>query len=261
MVTSMSAPFISHVTHNPDSNLDHSCFPGNLPFIEDMHLEFKTPVTFFVGENGSGKSTLLEAIAELANFPATGGGSNERSSAHGPHADTRLANALRLTFRKRPTDGYFFRAELQAHFASLLDQRQRDPEFNGDPYLRYGGQSLHEMSHGEAFLSVMQHRFNDGLFLLDEPESALSPQRQLALLALMHDLATTGNAQFLIATHSPILMTYPDARVISFDEENLPSITLAETKHFQITRGILTHPESYWKHLRTPISPEQPHTP
>ena len=245
-----SAPFIVHVTKSRDVVFDVGQFPGNLPFLADLHLEFDSPVTFFVGENGSGKSTLLEAIAVLSGLPLAGGGTNETAAGHGLGDDSELSHGLRVGFRKRPKDGYFFRAELQAHFASLLDQRKDDPTFAGNPYQRYGGHSLHEMSHGEAFLSVMKNRFTDGLFLLDEPESALSPQRQLALLAIMYDLVQGGNSQFLIATHSPILLTYPDARIVSFDDERLPAVSLSDTRHYQITRGILNSPESYWKHLR-----------
>jgi len=245
----MSAPFISYVRLKGDSLLDLTRFPGNLRFVPDLDLEFDNAVTFFVGENGSGKSTLLEAIAVSAGFPISGGGTNEVDESHGLNEDSLLANELRLATKKRPRDGYFFRAELQAHFASLLEQRRNDPNFTGDPYARYGGQSLFNMSHGEAFLSVMQNRFSEGLFILDEPESALSPQRQLTLLAIMFDLVNNGKAQFIIATHSPILLTYPDARIVSFDEGPLTSVSLADTSHYQITRGILTSPGSYWKHL------------
>jgi len=126
----------------------------------------------------------------------------------------------------------------------------RDPEFKANPFTRYGGKDLDNMSHGEAFLSVMQNRFTSGLFLLDEPESALSPQRQLSLLALMYDLTQGDNTQFIIATHSPILLTFPDARIISFDEPGLPEVTLQDTAHYRITQGILERPEAYWKHLR-----------
>ncbi|MEW4528314.1 AAA family ATPase [Maioricimonas sp. JC845] len=235
---------------NPDAELDTSCFPGNLPFTRDLHLDFDSPVTFFVGENGSGKSTLLEAIAVLAGLPIAGGGTNETGERHGIQEQSVLAEALRMAFAKRPKDGYFFRAELQAHFASLLDQRRNDPEFRGNPYRRYGGQSLHTMSHGEAFLSVMQNRFTGGLFILDEPESALSPQRQLTLLALMYDRVRDGNTQFIVATHSPVLLTYPGSTIVSFDNQSLQPISLMDTKHFQITHGILSRPEAYWKHLR-----------
>ena len=246
----MSAPFISYVKINPLARLDSACFPGNLRFVPKLHLKFDSAVTLFVGENGSGKSTLLEAIAVLAGFSISGGGSNELADSHGLNECSLLANELRLAFKKRPRDGYFFRADLQAHFASLLEQRKLDPHFYGDPYERYGGRSLHSMSHGEAFLSTMQNRLSGGLYILDEPESALSPQRQLTLLAIMHNLASQGHTQFIVATHSAILLTYPEARIVSFDEPQLPTVPLTETAHYQITRGILQTPESYWKHLR-----------
>ena len=249
----MKASFITYVALRPGAELDRSCFPGNLPFTRDLHLDFKSAVTFFVGENGSGKSTLLEAVAVMAGLPIDGGGGNELADRHGIQERSGLADGLRMAFRKRPRDGYFFRAELQAHFASLLDQRGRDPDFDRDPYNLYGGRSLHTMSHGEAFLSVMQNRFTDGLFILDEPESALSPQRQLALLALMYDRVCTGKAQFIVATHSPILLTYPDAAIVSFDGASLEEVALCDTQHFQITHGILSRPESYWKHIRKPV--------
>ena len=248
----MSAPFVSYVTRNPNAPVDTTCFPGHLQFVPNLRLDFDAPVTFFVGENGSGKSTLLEAIAVLSGFPISGGGTNDIGSAHGLNEDSLLANILRLAFVRRPKDGYFFRADLQAHFASLLDDRRADPYFRANPYMRYGGKSLHKMSHGEAFLSVIQNRFSEGLFILDEPESALSPQRQLTLLATMYDLASQGKTQFIIATHSAILLTYPEARIVSFDAGELTAVSLADTSHFQITRGILQSPGSYWKHLRNP---------
>lgn len=251
VIVSMSVPFVTYVTLDADASLDASQFPGNLPFTRELHLEFESPVTFFVGENGSGKSTLLEAIAVLAGFPISGGGTNDIGAGHGLNEDSELANKLRLAFIKQPRDGYFFRAELQTHFSSLLEERKNDPHFCADPYARYGGQSLHTMSHGEAFLSVMQNRFSDGLFLLDEPESALSPQRQLTLLALMYELTRNSKTQFIIATHSPILLTYPDSRIVSFDNERLSTVSIEETSHYRITNGILNRPELYWKHLRS----------
>ena len=133
----------------------------------------------------------------------------------------------------------------------MLDARNADPDFRrwGDPYARYGGRSLHTRSHGEAFLAILQNRIRSGLLLFDEPESALSPQRQLALLAQMSMLAATGTSQFIIATHSPILLTFPGAQILSFDGEALRPTVLEDTSHFQITKGILQNPAVYWKHL------------
>lgn len=225
-------------------------FPFSLAFVGNLYLKFTTPVTFFVGENGTGKSTLLEAIAALSRFPVSGGGRNELGAEHGPEKESPLSRGLTASFRKFPRDGYFFRAEFQAHFASLLDARRDDPDFIHNPYALYGGASLHQRSHGESFLDVLQNRMETGLYLLDEPESALSPQRQLALLALMDDLTRVGHTQFIIATHSPILLTFPGARIVNFDDPTLPSMRLEETAHYQITRGILESPERYWRHLR-----------
>jgi predicted ATPase len=224
-------------------------YPHNLPFVGTLDLAFDSAVTVFVGENGSGKSTLLEAVASLSRFPVSGGSRTDLGASHAPEAESALVAVLRPTFNSRPRDGYFLRAEFAAHFASLLDARAADREFGGNPYARYGGKSLHARSHGEAFLSVIQHRFRNGLFLLDEPEAALSPQRQLALLAIMHDLVTAGESQFIIATHSPILMTFPGAQLISFDDPALPRIRIEDTTHFEITKGMLDNPARYWKHL------------
>jgi predicted ATPase len=243
------APFLAAVRVIPERVPPSEEHPYNLPFLQTLDLEFSSAVTVFVGENGSGKSTLLEAIAALSRLPVAGGSRNDLGSKHSPETESALAAVLRPSFHRRPTDGYFLRAEFQAHFASLLDARAADPEFGRDPYARYGGKSLHARSHGEAFLSVIQSRFHAGLFLLDEPEAALSPQRQLALLALMHTLVEQGNAQFVLATHSPILMTFPGAQLVSFDDPTLPRIRIEDTTHFEITRGMLESPGRYWKHL------------
>lgn len=225
-------------------------YPFSLPIVRGLDIEFASTVTFFVGENGTGKSTVIEAIAALCRLPVSGGGRNELSGIHGPDTVSPLAAALRPSFRQRPSDAYFLRAEFQAHIASLLDERNADPDFWGDPYARYGGRSLHTRSHGEAFLAIMQNRIRSGLLLFDEPESALSPQRQLALLAQMSMLVATGTSQFIIATHSPILLTFPGAQILSFDGDVLHPISIEETSHFQITKGILQNPAVYWKHLQ-----------
>ena len=193
----------------------------------------------------------MEAIATVCRLPVSGGGRNELADKHGPEMSSALAAALRPVFRRRPPDAYFLRAEFQAHLASLLDARKADPDFTmwGDPYQPYGGRSLHTRSHGEAFLAILQNRMRSGLFLFDEPESALSPQRQLALLAYMSKLVTAGHSQFILATHSPILMTFPGATILGFDGTAVKTVALEETAQYQITRSILQNPASYWKHL------------
>ena len=225
-------------------------YPFHLPLLRAIDVEFSAPVTFFVGENGTGKSTLIEAIAALSRLPISGGSRNELSARHGPDAASPLAAALRPAFRRRPLDAYFLRAEFQAQFASLLDDRKNDPDFWGDPYARYGGRSLHARSHGEALLAILQNRIQSGLLLFDEPESALSPQRQLVLLAYMSKLVANGRSQFIIATHSPILLTFPGAQILSFDGDVIQRVNLEDTPHYQITKGILQNPGLYWKHLQ-----------
>ena len=245
----LETPYLISVKTVAERLPQNSTFPFDLPFVSTLTMAFRKPVTFFVGENGTGKSTLLEAIAVLCKLPVSGGGRNEASGFHGPERDSALSQALRPSFRQQPRDGFFLRAEFAAHFASLLDERADDPDFWGDPYSRYGGKSLHARSHGEAFLAILRNRIQEGLFLLDEPESALSPQRQLALLALVHSLVSTGKSQFVVATHSPILLTYPEAQIISFDRGDLREVSLKETSHYRSPGGILDQPDQYWKHL------------
>jgi len=225
--------------------------PFRLPFVRHLRAEF-APITFIIGENGSGKTTLVEAIAEFSRLPIGGGGRNELADdARTGKAHSPLAKALRPRFRQRPPDGYFVRAENLVRLADLLEQRERDPEFRGDPYGAYGGRSLHERSHGEAFLALFEHRLRPGgMLIMDEPEAALSPHGQLSLLAQLHAFLASGATQVIIATHSPILMTFPGAKLLEIRTEGLVEARLEDTSHYQITRGILEHPERYWKHLR-----------
>jgi predicted ATPase len=244
-------PYLDRLSLRPGLELDTARYPGSLPFLPTLDLRFTRPVTFFVGENGSGKSTLVEAIAELCRLPVAGGGRNELGHSHSPHGKSELAPFLRGAFRRTPRDGYFFRAEFQAHFATLLEERNADPDFRrwGDPYERYGGRSLHTRSHGEAFLAMFTSWMRPGMILMDEPEAALSPQRQLALLVQMSRLARRKDVQFIIATHSPIFLTYPEAALFSFDGDSVEPTTLKATSHYQITREILENPERYWRQL------------
>lgn len=233
----------------PERVPDATAFPFTVPALRGLDLALEAPVTFLVGENGSGKSTLLEGIAVACGLPPGGGSRNEVSERHVPERAGELGSALVPSFFQRPSDAFFFRAETLAHFASLLDARRRDPDFQGDPYARYGGQSLHTRSHGEAFLATFEARMGEGLWLLDEPEAALSPQRQLAFLALAHRHVAGGRAQLVVATHSPILMTFPGARLQALDERGIHPTRLEDTTHYQLTRGVLEHPERYWRHL------------
>jgi len=243
-------PYLDGCYLVPERVPDGAPFPFDLPCVQGLDLAFETPVTFFVGENGTGKSTVLEAIAELCGFPAGGGGRDD--GIDGPKAaSTQLARALRPRFSRRPRQGFFFRAEMLAGFADTLESRAADPDFMGDPYARYGGKSLHERSHGEAFFEVMKSRLADGLVFFDEPEAALSPQRQLAFAALLDDAVRGGACQVIVATHSPLLLTFPYARILSFDGGGAPRVvSIEETSHWRLTRAVLENPARFWKSLR-----------
>lgn len=248
---SRGVPYLERVELLPERVEDWSVYPFHLPVLKQLRVEFSAPLTFFVGENGSGKTTLLEAIAGLCGLPLGGGGRTELASdalARGVHS--RLLGALRPRFLKRPRDGYFVRAENLVRLADLLEERARDPDFGGNPYACYGGRSLHARSHGEAFLSIFEHRLHSGgVLVMDEPEAALSPQRQLTLLAQLHEFLSSGTTQVFIATHSPVLMTYPGAVLLELSSTGIAPVRLEDTSHYHVTRGILEHPERYWKHL------------
>lgn len=218
-------------------------YPFSIPTIRNLDtLEFKKNITFFVGENGSGKSTLLEAIAYQCGFNPAGGGRNNVYELESSEA--KLRDYIRLSWLPKITQGFFLRAESFYHFASYLDQ------LGSAPYGSYGGKSLHQQSHGEAFLSLFSSRFGQkGIYLLDEPEAALSPARQLALLRLIHDLEISGQAQFIIATHSPILLGYPDAQILNFDEVPISAIEYEETNHYFIMKGFLNRREKFLEEL------------
>ena len=239
--------YLTNVRSEIPKDAEWDKFPLTLPFVKNLDLRITTPVTFLVGENGSGKSTLLEALVDIAGLPVRGGGKGELAD-HG--GESELAPYLRSGWTQRPGHGFFFRAEFEERFASLLDSRRDDRDFIGDPYSRYGGRSLHERSHGEAFLHMMRAWMYPGILFMDEPESALSPQKQLTLLTLIYDMVEDRDTQFVIATHSPILMTFPGATILSLDGGDIHEITLEETQHCQITKGILESPERYWRHLR-----------
>ncbi|RAP73865.1 AAA family ATPase [Paenibacillus montanisoli] len=216
---------------NPEGSTD---YPFSVPALQQMKsLAFETNVTFFVGENGSGKSTLLEAIAYQCGFNTAGGGRNNAYDVDASHSG--LGEYIRLSWMPKITNGFFMRAETFYHFASHLDTMPGSLQY-------YGGRSLHKQSHGEAFLSLFNNRFGKrAIYLLDEPEAALSPARQLALLRIIKDLE--HEAQFIIATHSPILLGYPDARILNFDEQPVEEIRYEDTLHYIVTRRFLENRE------------------
>lgn len=211
-------------------NSDPNRYPFSIPAIKSLtSLSFRTNVTFFVGENGSGKSTILEGIAYQCGFHTAGGGKNNYYEVDS--ADSALGENIRLSWMPKMTNGFFLRAETFYHFASHMDTMPSSLQY-------YGGRSLHQQSHGEAFLSLFTHRFGEkAIYLLDEPEAALSPARQLALLRIIKDLEKS--AQFIIATHSPILLGYPNAQILNFDEQPVEEIQYEDTLHYIITRRFL----------------------
>jgi predicted ATPase len=234
------SPFLSRVSLKPDK-IQPGVHPFTIPLLQrGLDLTLTTPVTFLVGENGSGKSTLLEALAWALGFNAQGG-NKDNSYAEGADGHA-LGCALWLSWRQRVSDGFFLRAETFFNFASYLEEV-------GSTFLAYGGKSFHEQSHGEGFLALFENRLEDGVYLLDEPEAALSPGRQLTFLSILHQLASMKVAQFIIATHSPILLTLPGATVLSIEEGRLREVSYRDTEHFQLTRDFLNAPERFHRYL------------
>ena len=203
-------------------------------------IYFKSPITFFVGENGSGKSTLLEAIAVAYGFNPEGGTRNYHFSTYDSHSE--LCDAIRLSRGiRRAGGGYFLRAESFYNVATKEEEYSRGP--GGRP------QHYHEKSHGESFLALAQNSFRpNGIYLLDEPEAALSPQRQLTLLVEIHRCAAEGS-QFLIVTHSPILLGMPDSEILTFDDGPIHPCSYEETDSYQVTSMFVNHRKHILKKL------------
>jgi predicted ATPase len=229
---------------------DWTAYPFSVPAIASLpEISLHARIAFFAGENGTGKSTLLEAIAAHYGFGPEGGNRSIRNdSTEHNHSTDALVRALRLSFDKRTGAGFFLRAESFFNTASTLDELD---ESSGQILQFYGGQSLHTRSHGETFFTLLEHKFQrNGLFLLDEPEAALSPQRQLSFLILIHDtLRTYKDAQFLISTHSPVLLGYPGAQIFSFDDGHLHEIDYEDTAPLQIVRRFVNDRDSFVQEL------------
>jgi predicted ATPase len=216
-------------------------YPFNLEAVRSVNrIKLHPKVTYFIGENGSGKSTLLEAIAVSLGFNPEGGTKNFSFGTRESHSE--LYRHLRIAKGpKRPRDGFFLRAESFFNVATNIEAMDA-VESTAPPVIdSYGGKSLHEQSHGESFLVLMTERFGGkGVYILDEPEAALSPQRQLAVLSRIHDLVS-DDSQFIIATHSPILMAYPEATIFHCGPDGVIETTYEETEHYQVTRDFLTN--------------------
>ena len=235
--------YLSEVQLKPTAPVDPPAFPFTLPAIRSLtRLPLHPNVTFLVGENGSGKSTLLEAIAVGMGFNAVGGSKNFKFATYESHSV--LHDHLRLVRGfERPRDGFFLRAESFYNVSSEIERLDEEP-WGGPPIKSYfGGKSLHVQSHGESFLTLFMERFRgQSFYMLDEPEAALSPQRQLALISRLHQLVGQ-RCQFIIATHSPILMAYPNALIYEFGEHGIREIAYQDTEHYRVTHDFLANPE------------------
>lgn len=221
-------PYLREISIHPDAEFDESDYPFSIPAVANMKsIMPHADVTFFVGENGAGKSTILEAIAVAMDLPSEGG----HRGMHREEQDvSSLQDCLKLvkSFRK-PRSAFFLRAESLFNVATFYENAGSEARGN-----------LHNRSHGEAFMDLMLGFNPGGLYLLDEPEAALSPSRQLAALSAIHNLVQQ-DCQFIIATHSPILLSYPNAKILLFDDAGITEVAYEDTEHFAITRDFLNH--------------------
>lgn len=235
-------PFLVHLQLLAERIADPTMFPFKLPAVRGLGtLTFHPKVTFLIGENGSGKSTLMEAIAVACRLNPEGGSRNFNFNTRASHSNLNDCVRLARTFAT-PGDSYFLRAESFFNVATEIERLDRE---GGGPRIidAYGSVSLHEQSHGESFFALFENRFGDnGLYLMDEPEAALSPKRQLQFLQLLHNYIGRGG-QFVIATHSPLIMAYPDARIYLLSGEGIREIAYTETEHYLVTRGFLANPK------------------
>lgn len=248
--------FIRAVRLNREQVTDWKAFPFCIPAVKKLkRLELHPAVTFLIGENGIGKSTLIEAMAIRMGFNPEGGSKNFQFKTRESHSE--LYHFLTLERAPhRPMDGFFLRAESFFTLATEIDDIEKQP-FCAGLLQSYGGKSLHEQSHGESFFSLLQHRLgSQGVYIFDEPEAALSPARQMSVLTLMHDLVR-DHSQFIISTHSPIIMAYPHSYIYLLNEKGIKKVKYEETEHFQVTRDFLNRHEKMVHYLLSelPLDP------
>lgn len=229
-------PYLQEIYLLRDDIPSFNSYPFNIPSVANLStLKFNADVTFITGENGAGKSTLIEAIALSLGFGIEGGTKNVQFKTH--NNGSQLFNYLKtVKSYKRPSDYYFLRAESFYNVATYME------EVN---YLEgYGGKSLHSRSHGESFMAAVSMKLKGrGLYIFDEPEAALSPSRQLELLAIINKLVN-DHSQFIIATHSPILMAYPNSTIYQLDEVGIKEIKYEESEHYMVTKYFLNNHET-----------------
>lgn len=241
----MSFHFVKSFELLRDKITDHKNYPFSLPIVKYFNkIELHKNVTFFVGENGTGKSTLLESFAVAYGFNPEGGSKNHNFKTNDTHSN--LSEYIRYTRGiNRPINEFFLRAESFYNLATNVDEIS-DPIFLKN---YYGGKSLHSQSHGESFMTLFNNRFQEkGFYILDEPEGALSPQRQMSFLIRLHQLVQE-NCQFIIATHSPIILSYPNAQIIQITENGLSKVNYIETEHYELYKFFLNNTEYMLKNL------------
>lgn len=236
-------PYLREIELKRDKIESFEQFPFSVPAIKELdHLDFHPDVTFFVGENGAGKSTLIEAIAVAMGLNAEGGNKNTGFATEPTHSELDGFIKTIKSF-KRPKDYYFLRAESFYNVATYLDQLV-PPPIQG-----FGGKSLHKQSHGESFMAILTNKLRgNGLYIMDEPEAALSPARQMAAISAIHQLVEEGS-QFIIATHSPILLAYPRSKIYQFSGTGIYETSYEETEHYEITRDFLNRHDQMMKIL------------
>jgi predicted ATPase len=240
-------PFLKRVTLVPERVPAEKAHPFDLPLFRDgaFELDFERPVTVVVGENGVGKSTLLEAIAGQIGFSMQSGTRNFASDEALPP----LAQCLRLAWLPKVTTGFFLRAESFFNLATQIDRLDSDPDNQerGAPIIgSYGGRSLHQQSHGEAFLALFENRFNQrGIYVLDEPEAALSPSRQLRFLQVLRRMERGGQAQIILATHAPMIMAYPGADLLVVERDRIWRGRPQDTSHWRILAELFAEPARF----------------
>ena len=238
----LPAPYLRRVWLDEARVRDRNAYPFCLPFLRSgFELDFERPITIIVGENGTGKSTLLEGIAALAGYDEAGGGKGYRAVSHNAATERmggELASALRASWLPRITQGWFFRAESFFSVARYLDTTAREAGAAPPDFLSH--------SHGEGFLRFFEERCQrQGIFIFDEPESALSPSRQIEFLKLLRRMDRSGVSQVIMATHAPILMAYPNARLLHLTKYRLAPVRVEETEHYRLMRESWSDPETF----------------
>jgi predicted ATPase len=238
----LPAPYLKRIWLDPSRIADRAAYPFCLPFLhDDFELSFDRPITIIVGENGTGKSTFLEGVAVLAGYDEAGGGKGYRPVDHSNAVEAmggQLSSALRASWLPKITNGWFFRAESFFSVARYLDEAAQNVGGIPPDFLSH--------SHGEGFLRFFEERCQrQGIFIFDEPESALSPSRQIEFLKLMRRMDNSQNCQIIMATHSPVLMAYPNARLLRLSKYGLEPVTVEQTDHYRVMREFYDDPASF----------------